>query len=174
MVVLGWYEELEGKAKRIERKRKTILYWRRVLMEAGVEPREVEKRQKDRTEGRRVVKERVEHIDLWVAQKGNRYEWRQGEERVNRSQRSERGLVCEYEGCGKRCQSKAGLTIHQKRMHREADRVMFGCARCGKEMTTEGARASHERSCTGGRVEGGEGNMESAADGCLGAITRGI
>ena len=167
-VVLGWYEELEGKAKRIGRKRKTVLYWRRVLMEAGVEPMEVEKRTKERTEWRRVVKERVEHIDLWVAQKGNRYEWRQGEERVDRSQRSERGLICEYEGCGKRCKSKAGLTIHQKRMHREADRVMFGCARCGKEMTTEGARASHERSCTGGAMEGGGGGGRRECGRCGG------
>ena len=155
-VVLGWYEELEGKAKRLGKKRKTVLYWRRVLIEAGVEPMEVEKRTSERTEWKKVVKERVEHIDLWVDQKGHEYQWRQGEVRVERSQKRERGLVCEYDGCGKRCKTKAGLTIHQKRKHREGDRVMFRCARCGKEMTTEGARASHERSCTGGAREGGE------------------
>ena len=37
---------------------------------------------------------------------------------------------------------------------------MFRCERCGKEMTTEGARASHERSCTGGAEEGGRGGMK--------------
>ena len=159
-VVLGWYGELEGRVKRTGRKRKTVLYWRRVLIEAGVDPMEVEKVTKDRTEWKKVVKERVEHIDLWVAQKGHEYQWRQGEERIERSQRRERGLICEYEGCGKRCKTKAGLTIHQKRMHREGDRVMFECARCGKEMKTEGARASHERTCTGGAVEGEEGGRK--------------
>ena len=51
-VVLGWYEGLEGRAKRAGRKRKTVLYWRRVLMEAGVKPMEVEKRTRERTEWR--------------------------------------------------------------------------------------------------------------------------
>ena len=72
------------------------------------------------------------------------------ESRVDKSQRGEKGLICECEGHGKRCKSKAGLTIHQKRMHRE------GYLRCGEKMTTEGARASHDRSCMGGAVEVGE------------------
>ena len=51
-----------------------------MLIEAGVEPMEVEKRTRDRTEWKKVLKERVEHIDLWVAQKGKEYDWRQGEQ----------------------------------------------------------------------------------------------
>ena len=154
-VVLGWFERLEGRAKKIGKKRKTVLYWRKVVREAGVEPSEIEKKTRERTEWKRLVKERIEHVDKWVAQKGKQYRWEQGEERVSRSQRREGGLICEYEGCGKICKSRAGLTIHQKRMHREGDRVRFSCERCGKEMTTEGARASHMRSCTGGATGGG-------------------
>ena len=45
---------------------------------------------------------------------------------MERSQRQDRGLICEYEGCGKRCKTKGGLTIHQKRMHREGEKVMYG------------------------------------------------
>ena len=75
---------------------------------------------------------------------------------MSRSQRGEGGIICEYEGCGKRCKNRGGLTRHQKRKHREGQKVMFKCDRCGKEMATEGARASHVRSCTGGGS--GEGN----------------
>jgi len=163
-IVLGWYEGLEGRAKRAGRKWKTVLYWRRVLVEARVEPMEMEKRTRDRTESRKIVKERIEDVDLWVAKKGHKYEWRQGEVRVERSQRQDRGLICEFEGYGKRCKSKGGLTIHQKIMHREGDKVMFGCARCGKELKTEGA--SHERSCTGREMEGEGGGSRRECGRC--------
>ena len=72
--MLGWYEGLEGREKRLGKKRKTVLYWRRVLIEAGVEPMEVEKRTREKNDWKKLVKERVEHIELWVAQKGNGYE----------------------------------------------------------------------------------------------------
>ena len=127
---------------------------------------EVEKRTRERTEWRKMVKESIEPVNLWVAHKGHKYEWRQGEVRVERSQRQDRGLICEYEWCGKRCKTKGGLTIHQKRMHREGEKVMFGCARCGKEMKTEGARASHERSCTGGAMEGEGGGSRRKCGRC--------
>ena len=32
--------------------------------------------------------------------------------------RGEGELVCRYEGCGKVCRNKAGLVMHEKRMHR--------------------------------------------------------
>ena len=51
-------------------------------------------------------------------------------------------------------------------MHREGEKVMFGCARCGKEMKTEGARASHERSCTGGAMEGEGGGSRRECGRC--------
>ena len=124
------------------------------MSEAGVEPLDVERRTRERDEWKKIVKERMEHLDQWVAQKGHEYEWSQGEERASRSQKQVGGLRCEYEGCGKMCKTRAGLTIHQKRMHREGEKIVFRCDRCGKEITTEGAKASHVRSCTGG----GEGN----------------
>ena len=34
-VVLGWWEGLEGRGKMAGRKRKTVMYWRRVLSEAS-------------------------------------------------------------------------------------------------------------------------------------------
>ena len=49
--------------------------------------------------------------------------------------------------------------------------MIFGSARYGKEVTTEGARASNERSCTGGAVEGGEGGMREC-ERCGGWVSR--
>ena len=56
-------------------------------------------------------------------------------------------LICEVEGCGKRCKTKAGLAMYQKKMHKAMDeRVTFTCERCGKMMDTEGVRTSHVHS----------------------------
>ena len=35
--VLGWHEDLEGKSKMKGRKRKTVLYWKKTLREAGID-----------------------------------------------------------------------------------------------------------------------------------------
>ena len=50
-VVLGWWEGLEGRGKMAGRKRKTVLYWRRVLREAGIDWTEVERLTSDRKGG---------------------------------------------------------------------------------------------------------------------------
>ena len=63
-------------------------------------------------------------------------------------------LECRYEGCGKICKSRAGLTGIKRRMHRAAEgKVGFRCGRCGRDMKTEGARKNHEKTCGGGRAE---------------------
>ena len=51
-----------------------LLYWRKVLVEAGVDPMKVEKKTKERAVWRKLVNERVEHIYLWVAQRGHNHE----------------------------------------------------------------------------------------------------
>ena len=48
VVVLGWWEGLERKDKMAGRKRKTVLYWNRVLQEAGI----------DWTEGERLTNDK--------------------------------------------------------------------------------------------------------------------
>ena len=42
VVVLGWWEGLEGRRKMAGRKKKTVLYWRRVLSDSGIDWTEVE------------------------------------------------------------------------------------------------------------------------------------
>ena len=123
-VVLGWYEELEAESKMPGRKKKTVLYWKRLLREAGVDWTDIERRTKDRDGWRKFVRERMERLYLWEKQMGHKYEWRDGEERVQRSECVVEeeveggGFLCRYEGCGKVCKSGGGRTIHEKRMHR--------------------------------------------------------
>ena len=49
-VVLGWYEGLEGENKVAGFKRKTVLYWKRLLKEAGVDWTDIERKTSDRKE----------------------------------------------------------------------------------------------------------------------------
>ena len=150
-VVLGWWEKLEGWDKKKGKKRKTVLYWKRLLGEAGIDWTDIERLVGDRDGWKEIVGKRVKHIDKWDSQKGHEYRWEEGEDRIDRSVSRVVDLVCRYEGCGKVCLSKGGLTLHQKRMHRAAeDRVRFSCGMCGTGLETEGARANHEKTCGGG------------------------
>ncbi|XP_018020989.1 uncharacterized protein LOC108677292 isoform X2 [Hyalella azteca] len=58
-----------------------------------------------------IEKEKQERIHLceWECQKGHEYALDANEARLDRND-----FVCRYEGCGKVCKSKAGLTNHQK------------------------------------------------------------
>ena len=157
-VVLGWWDGLEGSGKMVGRKRKTVLYWRRVLREAGLDWTEVERLTSDRKGWKEKMAERMEHLDRWEKQKGHGYRWwEQEEERlVTNEVREEGELVCRYEGCGKVCRNKAGLVMHEKRMYSvNEERGRLKCERCGRGFHAEGQRVSHVRSCTGGAYGGG-------------------
>ena len=156
-VVLGWYEGLIGESKMAGRKKKTVLYWKWLLKEAGIDWTDIERRTKDRKEWKRSVRERMERVHVWEKQRGHRYAWSDGEERVQRSEcvvveeAEGGGFMCRYEGCGKVCKSGGGRTIHEKRMHRVSEaRVIFVCDLCGCEFVTEGNRKAHRWTCTGG------------------------
>ena len=149
-LVFGWYERLEGRAKMRGRKRKTVLYWKKLLREGGMDYTQVERMCNDRDGWKKRVKERMEWLDRWERQLGHEYRWGEGEERLERNGQVEWDLVCRYEGCGKVCRSRGGLTLHQKRMHRVVEEtVRFGC---GMVLETEGAKSNHERTCGGGAV----------------------
>ena len=108
-VVLGWWEELEGREKKVGKKRKTVLYWKRLLREAGIDWTDIERIVGDRDGYRELVRERVGHIEKWDRQKGHKYVWEEGEESIGRSISRDLDLVCRWEGCGKVCLSKGGV-----------------------------------------------------------------
>ena len=154
-MVFGWYEGLEGKDKMLGRKRKTVLYWKRMLNECGVDWTDVERLCSDRDGWKECVRERMKHLNKWERQQGHLYDWGANERMCERNERRVIDLVCRYEGCEKVCRSKAGLVQHQKWKHRPAvDRVRFECSKCEGKFDTEVACEMHERSCGGGRVTG--------------------
>ena len=89
----------------------------------------------------------MEHLERFERSKGNR----SAEQEIERNrdiERTEEDLVCNYEGCGKRCKSKGGLRIHQIRMHEES-RGVFACDTCGRIFKTENTMINHRKTCTG-------------------------
>ena len=73
--------------------------------------------------------------------------------RINRITSS---LECEV--CGKVCKSKAGLTIHKKRMHEvSTKKKCFECFGCKEAFKQEANLRNHEKICRGqGPVEAGK------------------
>ena len=122
--------------------------WRRVLREASIDWPKVERLTSDRKVWKEKVAERMEHLDRWERQKGHGYRWEQGEERLVRNVVQWEGeLICRYEGCGKVCRNKAGLVLHEKRMHRvNKERGRLKCERYWRDFDAEGQRVSHVRS----------------------------
>ena len=57
--VLGWYEKLEGVSKAPGKKRKTVLYWKRIMNETGMDWTNAEKLTADRDGWKKLVEERI-------------------------------------------------------------------------------------------------------------------
>ena len=92
----------------------------------------IEWRTKNRKEWKKCVRERMERVHVWEKQIGHKYEWNDGEERVQRNEcvvveeAEGGGYLCRCEGCEMVCKSLYGRNIHEKRMHRVSEaRVIF-------------------------------------------------
>ena len=115
-VVLGWMEELESEKKVPGKKRKTVLYWKGLLKQAGLDYTRIDLLTKDRKEWKAIVNERMRHLEKWERRRGKKVP----EESGNRDVVVEEvGYVCEE--CNKVCKNKAGLTVHRRRMHGRSD-----------------------------------------------------
>ena len=150
----------DGK-KKVGKKRKTVLYWKRLFREVGIDWTDIERIVGGKDGYRELVRERVGHIERWDRQKGHEYAWEEGEESIGRS--ASRDLVCRWEGCGKVCLSKGRLTLHQKRVHQAPeDRVRFSCDGCRINFETRAAKTNHEKTCVQGGGGGDWGGGEAA------------
>ena len=92
-----------------------------------------------------MVMERMKHLEKYKWSRGKKW---QGEE-VERNQMKEEEFVFVCDDCGKVCKSKAGLTIHEKRMH-GASKVKkeFACE-CGRKFGQEANLKNHRKKCVG-------------------------
>ena len=93
----------------------------------------------------------MDHLQKWEERGGKRS---QGERGERNTLQQETSLICEWEGCGRSFKSKAGLTIHRKRIHEVSKlKVMFKCEPCSEEFSQEANLINHQKICTGLRAE---------------------
>ena len=96
----------------------------------------------------------MSYLEEWEEKKGKKVNEESGE----RNQRVQipiipgevPGYKCEYEGCELVCKSRAGLTVHRKRIHERADnKAVFKCERCGLIFNYDSNLKNHQKSCSG-------------------------
>ena len=145
--VLGWLADLEQWEKVPGKKRKTVLYWKGLIKEAGLDYTQIGNMTQDRDNWKAIVRDRVKHMEQWEKAGGKQTIQNRGQ---RSSPQEETSLVCQFENCGKVCKSKAGLTIHVKRMHEESSqKVDFKCNNCNKVFKQEANLLNHRKKCTG-------------------------
>ena len=153
-MVLGWIEQLERWERVPGGRRKTVLYWKKLLREAAFDYTRIGMLTKDRKIWKKMVKERMEWIEKWEKEKGHGAGAEPRDRRMPRME--EQRWECEV--CGMICKSKAGLTIHRKRMHEvSAQKKKFECWGCKEVFKQEANLLNHEKVCRGmGPVEEGK------------------
>ena len=146
-VCLGWMEELEEMDKVPGRKRKTVLFWKKTLKEAAIDWTCIGKLSQDRKEWRAIIRERIRHIEEWERKSGHGVEGERGDRRSPTPEQEGDNFPCEE--CNKVCKSKAGLTIHVKRMHAVSkEKVKFICQECEETFLQEANLKNHSKICT--------------------------
>ena len=149
-VTLGWLEDLEGKEKVPGKKRKTVLFYKRLVKEAGMDFTRIGELTKNRKEWKKKVKARMKHLSKWEKLRGKKSQGAEIE-RNNLVQEGANDLICDVEGCYKVCKSKAGLVIHRKRMHDvSSQKVIFKCNRCNLSFKQEANLLNHKKAGCGG------------------------
>ena len=152
-MVLGWVEQLERWARVPGGRRKTVLYWRRLLREAGADVTRIGVLAADRKGWKAFVKERMETIAEWEESRG--HTWMGGtKERVARLEK-EVQWTCDV--CDRVCKSKAGLTVHRRRMHEVSVlKKKFQCRVCGEDFKQEANLVNHRKICKEGSAAVGD------------------
>ena len=142
-VVLGWMEGLEVFPKQKGKIRKTLVYWRKLVKEAGWDITRLGKLAADRKKWKSMVMERMKHLEKYEWSKGKKWQGEQMERNVTRVVEEE--FVCDE--CEKVCKSKAGLTNHMRRMHEVSKlKKEFACD-CGQVFRQEANLKNHRKKC---------------------------
>ena len=91
------------------------------MREAGIDFTNLKALTEDRKKWKKIVRERMEHLDKWERSKGHK--WTGGEVKRNKVKVEEAVFVCEV--CWKVC--KGRLVVHRRRMHEVSAGKMFNC-----------------------------------------------
>ena len=104
-----------------------------------------------------MVKNRLRHIEQFEKQQGHQYRRHEDEKLIERRSQYEIQIdtKCNYEGYSRTFTTKAGLVIHQKRLHRTMkNAITFRYHKCIGEFRQEAALKNHSEVCKGGKIEG--------------------
>ena len=110
-VVLGWWDKLEEVPRVLGRRRsrKTMIYWKKLLREAGVDVARIGELTADRKRWREIVRKRMKRIQEWEWSRGHKWT---GQRVLVRNatveERREGANEWECDVCGKVCHSKGG------------------------------------------------------------------
>ena len=150
-VVFGWLKNLEQRTRVRGSKRKTVLYWRRMIREAGWDMTTIGSKASDRKGWKAAVKERMSHLEKWDNSKGKKWEG----EPIERNVVQEMEFVFVCDKCGKVCRSKGGLTNHRRTMHEKSDlKKRFPCKKCNMVFERDANLRNHMKICYGEEVDG--------------------
>ena len=115
------------------------------MREAGEDWTKIGLLTKERKVWKCKVSERMKHLRDWENSKGHSWS---DPPLLRDVEKLDEGLACDV--CGKVCKSKAGLTIHRKRMHEvSSQKKNFPCGDCGKIFTQEANLKTHVKVCAG-------------------------
>ena len=78
VATMGWLTELEATSKRPGKKRKIVLYWKKMVKEAGWDWTRIGEITEDRETWRGMIKERMDHLEEFEKRKGHWYGPREG------------------------------------------------------------------------------------------------
>ena len=148
-VVLGWWDKLEEVARVSGARRKTVLYWKRLLREAAIDASRIGQLTADRKKWKEIVRKRMKRIQEWENSQGHKWTGEKVIER-NATKVDRMVFIHECEVCKKVCMSKGGLTVHRKRMHEiSTSKKNFDCDSCGRVFGQEANLKNHRKVCTG-------------------------
>ena len=147
-VTLGWLEDLESHEKKRGRKAKTVIYWKRIIREAGFDWTDIGRLTEERKKWKASIRERMKHLESWERRLAHRNTEERGER--NNVPEQPNNFICDFEECGKVCRSKTGLVNHRKRMHQiSREKVTFKCDNCNTVFQTECNLVNHRGGCGG-------------------------
>ena len=82
IATLRRHQNLKDLSKTPGKKRKTILYWKKILKETEIDVMEIKNTTADREEWKKRVNDRIEHLKSYEKQKGHHHRMNLGEERI--------------------------------------------------------------------------------------------
>ena len=158
-MVLGWNAELEGLTKTRRRQQTTLSYWRKLLTDAAIPHENFQKIVTDRKRWNSEVNYQRKWLKMYECQQGHQNSENRrlpGRETLHVPViHSTTEFTREPEGCGKTCKSKAGLAIHEKRMHKMLQApIEITCAHCRRIFNQEATWENHQKTCKGQEVDG--------------------